>query len=64
MELFPQIVIVNGLVEGKIYRKPWISNEIWDFPVIVPLNQSIDIEVSFSCLDYLLPPILAPEIIG
>ena len=33
---------ISGLVEGKIYRKPQISHEIWDVPVKFPLNQSID----------------------
>ena len=34
---------VNGLVDGRIYRKPArFSHEIWDFAIIFPLNQSID----------------------
>ena len=36
-------MIINGLVEGKILiGNHRFSHEIWDFPLIFPLNQPID----------------------
>ena len=40
---------MNGLVSGKIYRKnPWSSWENLWFPVNFPLNQSIDLQFSWT----------------
>ena len=45
-------MIINGLVEGKKYRKPArFSHEIsWDFPVIFPLNQPIENSVKITSM--------------
>ena len=59
----PWIPIITGLVEGKIYRKAWgkpwktPSNRAGcsSFPVIFPLNQSIDISNNINSMKFPCP---------